>query len=81
MCILALFGKKKPPKACPRCGETVLWRMLSEGGDSEEIVHPDNLNTFSPYERRAPGAGHGIPYGWGKKTMCRCGKCGYEATY
>ena len=81
MSFLSLFGKRKPPKACPSCGETALWRVLLEDGPIGQIAHPDTTQTFGPREAKAPGTGHGIPYGWGKKTTYRCGKCGYEAQY
>ena len=74
---MSIFGKKEPPKACPKCGKADGWALLpfeplnpAEAG--ENLTLPFPVGTV--YVNKAPD---------GKSVRLRyhCQNCGYENSY
>ena len=81
---MSLFGKKTPPKECPKCGEVNGWRCLRN--ETSETPEMDRLG------QQAMTYGHAARGTFGQTTNRRiysnkqklkfhCDKCGFEKSY
>ena len=77
---MSIFGKKEPPKACPKCGKADGWALLPfeplNPADAGQLVRKPGAfvanDTF--YAQKGPD-------GAGVKRRYHCQNCGYENSY
>ena len=77
-----LFGRK-PPKACPKCGEAGGWRCVVDDGLPSAQMSAQAVNPFSSAPIRSP-FGQNMTATMGQKksrTRYRCENCGYEKRF
>ena len=79
---MALFFKKNPPKACPKCGKAEGWRVLPNE-IPQDYVGNAAVNPFASAPIRGT-FGQGLTGTVGKKSQklrYHCDCCGYEKAY
>ena len=79
---MALF-QKEPPKACPKCGKTDGWRMLTAEAPQDYVNTASAVNPFASAPIRNT-FGQNLTGAMGKKSSklrYHCDNCGYEKTY
>ena len=79
---MALFFKKNPPKACPKCGKADGWRALP--AEPQDYVNTGAaVNPFASAPIRGT-FGQNVTGTVGrksKKLRFRCDSCGFEKSY
>ena len=78
---MALFFKKDPPKACPKCGKADGWRCVMDDTPQNDAEEAGLGNPFYLDSQRDPF--YNNMGGTAPKTKYRycCDNCGYEKTY
>ena len=80
---MALFFKKNPPKACPKCGKADGWRALP-AEPAEDYVNPSAaVNPFASAPIRGTFGQNmtGTVGRKSKKIRFHCDGCGFEKSY
>ena len=80
---MALFFKKDPPKACPKCGKADGWRALPEAVQQDYANTAAAVNPFSSAPIRGT-FGQNLTGTVGRKSQkirYHCDSCGYEKNY
>ena len=80
---MALFFKKNPPKACPKCGKEDGWRVLVDEEPQEYVSQAAAVNPFSAAPIRGTFGQNltGVVGKKGRKLRYRCDNCGFEKAY
>ncbi len=80
---MALFFKKDPPRACPKCGKADGWRALPEVVQQDYVSEGGAVNPFSPAPIRGTFGQNltGTVGRKGRKTRFHCDNCGFEKAY
>lgn len=80
---MALFFRKNPPKACPKCGKAEGWRVLPNDIPQDYVSSAAAVNPFASAPIRGTFGGNmtGTVGKKGQKLRYHCDSCGYEKAY
>ena len=80
---MALFFRKDPPAACPKCGNRNGWRVLPAEAPQDYVNPASAVNQFSAAPIRGTFSQNltGTVGRKSRKLRYHCDHCGFEKTY